>query len=85
MCENCERIYVVVHPDSAKRIHLTRLSNADRAYRLTCDCKAQRLFDKSGPQAYRVSEYSCLRGYADRGEYDALPKRTAEVAGREQS
>jgi hypothetical protein len=72
-CEKCERIYLVAHPDRAKWILFTAGSSTHPPSRLTCICRAERYFD--GPQTlpYRVSEYICRQGYAERDEYAAIP------------
>ena len=75
MCEKCERIYLLPHPDSAERIEFTPRSDPHPPYRLTCVCKAERRFDKRQTLPYRVSEFACVRGYAGRDEYDAIPNR----------
>ncbi len=75
MCERCERIYLLAHPDNAKRIRFTPRSGTHPPYRLTCMCRVKRYFDKGQTLAYRVSEDTCSRGYADRAEYDAIPAR----------
>jgi hypothetical protein len=75
MCEKCERVYLLAHPDSAKRIQFTPRSDSQPAYRLTCMCKQERYFDRAQTLAYRVSEYTCSRGYAERDEYDAIPNQ----------
>ena len=62
MCEKCERIYLLAHPDSAKRIQFTPGSDRRFPYRLTCMCKTERYFDKGQTLPYRVSEYICIRG-----------------------
>ena len=72
MCEKCERIYLLAPPDSAKRVQFTPRSDPRPSYRLTCICRMERYFDKAQTLPYRVSEYTCSRGYADRGEYDAV-------------
>src|ERR1700756_5671095 len=64
MCEKCKRIYLVAHPDSAKRIHLTSGSEPHPPYRLTCICTAERCFDSAQTLPYRVSDLTCNRGYA---------------------
>jgi hypothetical protein len=78
MCEKCERIYLLAHPDSAKRIQFTVRSDPHPPYRLTCMCGVGRYFDKSQTVPYRLSEYICSRGYADRDEYDAIPIRNSQ-------
>ena len=84
MCEKCERIYLLAHPDSAKRIQFTPRSEPRPPYLLKCMCKVERYFDRAHTLAYRVSEYSCSRGYADRDEYDAIPNQRFPVTrGRE--
>ena len=79
MCEKCERIYLLAHPDSVKRIQFTPRSDPRPPYRLTCMCKVERYFDRAQTLPYRVSEYTCSRGYADRNEYDALPNQKFPV------
>jgi hypothetical protein len=65
MCEKCERIYLLAHPDSAKRIRFTPRSDPQPPYRLTCVCRMERYFDLAHSFAYRVSEDACTVGYAD--------------------
>lgn len=79
MCEKCERIYLLSHPDSVKRIQFTPRSDPQPPYRLTCMCKVERYFDRAQTFPYRVSEYTCSRGYADRNEYDAVPNQKFPV------
>jgi len=79
MCEKCERIYLLAHPDSVKRIHLTSGSEPHPPYRLTCICKAERCFGSAETLPYRVSELTCNRGYAERDEYEAIPIRRFPV------
>lgn len=82
MCEQCERIYLLAHPDRAKWILFTPGSAPHPPFRLACICRAKRHFD--GPQAfpYRVSEYTCQRGYAERDEYEAIPPAKIPKARR---
>ena len=75
MCGKCERIYLLAHPDNAKRIQLTAQSESRLAYHLTCMCKGERYFDRAQILAYRVSEYTCSRGYAERDEYHSIPNQ----------
>ena len=77
-CERCERIYLVAHPDRAKWILFAADSAPHPPFRLTCMCRAERYFD--GPQTlpYRVSEYICSQGYAERGEYEAIPQQRSK-------
>ena len=79
MCEKCKRIYLLAHPDSAKRIHLTSSSEPHPPYRLTCICTAERCFGSAETLPYRVSEYTCSRGYADHDEYESIPIRRFPV------
>jgi hypothetical protein len=76
-CESCERIYLLAHPNSAKRIRFA-LPNSDSPYQITCACRAKRYFNKSQILACHVSEFACLRGYADRGEYDPITRRRSD-------
>ena len=73
MCEKCERIYLLAHRDSGKRIRFTPSPDPHPRYRLTCICKVERDFDRAQTSPYRVSEHTCSRGYAERDEYDAIP------------
>jgi hypothetical protein len=73
MCDKCERIYLLAHPDSAKRIRFTPRSHPHPQYLLACICKAERYFDKAQTFACRVSEYTCGLGYAGRREYEVIP------------
>jgi len=68
MCEKCERIYLLAHPNSAKRIQFTPGPILGPPYRLTCMCKMERFFDRAQTLPYRVSESTCSLGYADRDE-----------------
>ena len=79
MCERCERIYLLAHPDSAKRIQFTHRSHPHPPYRLTCICRMDRYFDRAQTLACRVSEDICSRGYADRDEYDIVPNQKFSV------
>jgi hypothetical protein len=73
MCERCERIFLLAHPDSAKRIQFTPGSRPHPPYRLTCICRAEQYFDRAQTLPYRVPEYICTQGHAERDEYDAMP------------
>jgi len=75
MCEKCERIYPLAHPAGAKRIKLTLRSASHPRYRLTCQCKEERYFDRAQTLPYRVSEYACSRGDAERNDDDAIPSQ----------
>jgi hypothetical protein len=74
MCEKCERIYLLAHPDNAQRIQFTR--SEPYPYRLKCLCRAERHFDHAQLLAYMVSERVCDDGYADRNEYYAVAKKS---------
>jgi hypothetical protein len=78
VCEKCERIYLVAHPDRAKWILFTAGSGPHPPFRLTCICRAERYFDQRQILPYRVSEYICGQGYAERDEYDAIPQRRSQ-------
>jgi hypothetical protein len=82
MCEKCERIYVLAHPNTAKRIQFAPRSDPHPPYRLTCMCKAERYFDRAHTFPYRVSDSTCTRGYADRDEYDAIPDQKFRETSR---
>ena len=82
MCEKCERIYLLAHPDSAKRIQFTARSDPHPPYRLTCICKVERYFDAAQTLPYRVSDYTCSQGYADRNEYFPVPNQKVSATGR---
>ena len=75
MCEKCERIYLLVHPDNAQRIQFDPHSEP-RPYRLKCLCRAERHFDQAQLLPYMVSERVCDEGYADRDEYYAVTKKS---------
>ena len=76
MCERCERIYLLAHPDMSKWIRFAPMrSDSHRPYRLTCICREERSFDRAQTLPYRVSEYTCTLGYADRDEYVAIPSQ----------
>jgi len=68
MCEKCERIYLLVHPDNAKRIQFDPSADP-HPYRLKCICRAESHFGKAQVLPYFVSETACDNGYADRDEY----------------
>ena len=72
MCEKCERLYMLAHPDNAQRIHFDPTSDS-HPYRLRCFCKAERHFGKTQISPYMVAERSCDRSYADREDYYAIP------------
>ena len=73
MCEICERVYLLVHPDTAKRIQVIRQPDPHPPYELKCACKAVLGIDKTKMLPYRVSDVTCSRGYADRDQYEAMP------------
>src|SRR5262249_55007437 len=75
ICGKCERIYLVAHPDSGKRIQFIHRSGPHPPYLLTCTCKTQRFFDRTHTLPYGVSDDTCSRGYADRGEYYTVPSQ----------
>ena len=75
MCEKCERIYLLVHPDNAQRIQFDPHSEPHK-YRLKCLCRAERHFDQEQLLPYMVSAPVCDEGYADRDEYYAVPKKS---------
>jgi len=75
MCEKCERIYLLVHPDNAQRIQFDPHSEP-HPYRLMCLCRAERHFDQAQLVPYMVSERVCDDGYADRDEYYSVPKQS---------
>jgi hypothetical protein len=72
MCEACERIYLVAHPERAKWIRFTPGSAPQPPFRLTCICRAERYFDSPQTVPYQVSESICGQGYAERDEYGAI-------------
>jgi hypothetical protein len=77
MCERCERIHLLVHPDSAQRIQFN--STADpHPYLLKCSCKAERHFDRTQLLPYMVAERSCDSAYADRDDYYAVPHQKSK-------
>jgi hypothetical protein len=65
-CANCGRVYLVAHPDSARRIRLNYRDKFGPEYRLKCQCSAVRYFDKREMVPYSVSLFSLQRGYASR-------------------
>jgi hypothetical protein len=71
MCEKCERIYLLVHPDNAQRIQFDPRSDS-HPYRLRCMCRAERRFDRTQVLPYMVAESVCDDGYAERDEYYAI-------------
>jgi hypothetical protein len=79
MCDKCERIYLLAHPDTAKWIRFTPGSDPHPRYRLTCICNAERYFDSEQTNPYRVSEFTCIRGHADRNGYDAIPNHKSSL------
>ena len=74
VCEICERLYLLAHPDAPKHIQLTGLPDPHPPYELKCICRAVRGFDRTKMFAYRVSDMTYARGYAERGQYEAIPK-----------
>ena len=75
MCEKCERIYLLTHPRNRTRIRFipgAAGSAPHPPYRLTCICNAECYFGRAQPLPYRVSEYICSKGHAERDEYEAL-------------
>jgi hypothetical protein len=77
MCEKCERIYLLVHPDNAQRIQFDPASEP-HPYRLKCACRAERHFNRVQVLPYMVSERSCDSGYADRDEYYAVTNQKSK-------
>jgi hypothetical protein len=77
MCEKCERIYLLVHPDNAQRIQFDPASDP-HPYRLRCTCRAERHFDRTQILPYMVSERVCDSGRADRDEYYAVPNQKSK-------
>jgi hypothetical protein len=75
MCEMCECVYLLAHPDSARRIQKTDKADPYPPYELRCACKAVRGFDRSKMLPYRVSDEACSKGYAGRDQYEAMPNR----------
>jgi hypothetical protein len=75
MCEMCERVYLLAHPDTAKRVQKTYKPDPYPPYELKCACKAMCGFDRTKMLAYRVSDAACSRGYAARDQYEAVPYR----------
>ena len=76
-CERCERIYLVAHPDRAKWI----LFAADLPLipiPLNVYVQGGAVFRRTETLPYRVSEYICSQGYAERGEYEAIPQQRSK-------
>lgn len=75
-CENCGRIYLLAHPDTAKKIWRSPRSDLQPPYRLRCDCcNADQYFDRAQTLPYRVSDYAVSRGFAERNRYEPLTNR----------
>ena len=73
ICENCERVYVIAHPKNEEHIQFNQHSDPRPPYRLKCACRTERHFGMDQTLPYRVSEFVCSRGYADRHEYNPIP------------
>jgi len=71
MCGKCERIYLLVHPDNAKRIQFDPRSDP-HPYRLKCSCRFETRFSKTQVLPYMVPEPACNSAYAERDEYYAI-------------
>jgi hypothetical protein len=80
-CETCERIYLVAHPDSAKRIRYTPRPDLHPPYQLRCLCNVDQYFSRAQILPYRVSDYACSRGFAERNQYETLPNRQFSETG----
>ena len=74
-CENCERVYLVAHPDSSKRIRHTPRPDLHPPYELRCLCSMEQYFSRAQILPYRVSDYAVTRGFAERNQYEAVPNR----------
>ena len=75
-CAQCERIYVLAHADTAKRIRRTPRSDLRSVYCLRCThCNVDQYFDQAQILPYRVSDLAVIRGFAERNHYDAVPNR----------
>ena len=75
ICGKCERIYLLVHPDNAKRIQYDPRSDP-HPYRLKCICRFESHFAKTQVLPYMVSEPASDSADADRDEYYAIAKRS---------
>ena len=71
MCEACGKVHFVA---TSHGIQLSQTTEG--TYRLTCKppCPAVREFRKDGMQAYRVSDDTFKRGYAEEGEYELVQR-----------
>jgi hypothetical protein len=76
MCESCERVYLLAHPNTAQRIQVTGQPVPLPPYELKCVCKAVRGFDRTKMVPYRVSDVTYSRGYGERDHYDAMSSHT---------
>jgi len=65
-CAKCGRVYLVAHPDNARRIRFDDSDKLRPPFSLTCQCSAVRFFDKREMVPYSVSSHSFQRGYAGR-------------------
>ena len=82
-CENCERIYLLAHPDTAKKIWRSPRSDLHPPYRLRCVCcNVDQYFDKRQTLPYRVSDYTVSRGFAERNQYEPVPNRKVSATRR---
>jgi hypothetical protein len=72
MCENCERIYLLAHPENVNRIRFDPRFDT-HAYILKCMCQSERRFDKTQTLPYRVSDTVYGLGYASRDQYEVMP------------
>jgi hypothetical protein len=71
MCEKCERVYFLAHPDAAEWVRATHQPDPHPPFELKCECRAVRGFDRAKILPYRVSDVARSRGYADRDQYEA--------------
>ena len=73
MCDSCERVYFLAHPDTLQRIQVTGQPDPLPPYELKCVCRAVRGFDRTKMLPYRVSDVIRSRGFAERDQYEAMP------------
>ena len=68
-CGECGRVYLVSHPDNARRIRYDDSDPVGPSYKLTCECSFVRFFDSRELLPYSISACCVQRGCAHRGEY----------------
>ena len=81
-CGKCGRVYLVAHPDEARRMQYDESDPIRPTYKLTCHCSGVRYFDKREMLPYSVSPYGVKRGYANRGDYLQISRLEASSMAR---